>query len=129
MGDVDFLDQAANNYRVLIHGKKSGRPSFTQILNGAIINACKIHQVNAEEPVDLLMFPQNVTRHYLRLGTKNQNHRRPAFIVSDIVLEKGGHFNQTGEATTLPVLSQEVHVGMREVQCYILFEPRLLQSV
>lgn len=93
MGGVDLLDQAANNYRVCIRGKKWWWPLFTQMLNVAVVNSWKIHQLIADEPVDLLAFLRNVTRYYLRLGTKDHYiRRRPASIVSDIVLDKGGHF-------------------------------------
>lgn len=93
MGGVDLLDQAANNYRVRIRGKKWWWPLFTQMLNVAMVNSWKIHQLTADEPVDLLAFLRNVTRYYLRLGTKDHTiRRRPASIVSDIVFDKGGHF-------------------------------------
>lgn len=93
MGGVDLLDQAVNNYRIHIRGKKWWWALFTQMLNMATVNAWKIHQVVSDEPMDLLAFLRTVTRYYLRLGTRNQSiRRRPASTVCDIVLDKGGHF-------------------------------------
>lgn len=93
MWGVDLLGKAVNNYRVRIRGKKWWWPLFTQMLNTAIISAWKIHQIIVDEPIDLLAFLGNVTWYYLRLGIRNHSiRRRPASIVSDIVLDKGGHF-------------------------------------
>jgi hypothetical protein len=56
MGGVDLLDQAVNNYRVTMQGKKWWWPLWTHMLNVSVVNN------NAK--VDLLQFIREITRYY-----------------------------------------------------------------
>lgn len=42
MGGVDLFDNATNNYRIRIRGKKWYWPLFTNALDAAMVNAWKI---------------------------------------------------------------------------------------
>lgn len=45
MGGVDLFDNAMNNYRIRIRGKKWYWPLFTNALDAAMVNAWKLHCV------------------------------------------------------------------------------------
>jgi N-glycosylase/DNA lyase len=67
MGGVDLLDQAVNNYRVTMQGKKWWWPLWTHMLNVSVVNAWRLHSlVNNNTKVDLLQFVREITRYYLR---------------------------------------------------------------
>ena len=55
MGGVNFLDKQVTLYRTRIHGKKWRFPIFTQMLDVAVVNCWKIHNiVNKDENLTLL---------------------------------------------------------------------------
>ncbi|GLV46153.1 hypothetical protein CBL_02869 [Carabus blaptoides fortunei] len=55
MGGVDLHDQAVNNYRISIFGKKWWWPLFTHMLNTTMVNAWHLHKIaNKNESLDLL---------------------------------------------------------------------------
>lgn len=93
MGGVDLADQAINNYRIGIRGKKWWWVLFTQMVNLAVVNAWKLHSQASDTPLDLLSFTRNVTRYYLRLGVKTSTFRRgPPTVPGDVVRDGPGHF-------------------------------------
>lgn len=91
MGGVDLLDQAVNNYRVSVQGKKWWWPLWTHLLNITVVNAWKLH-VLAGGQLDLLNFLRNVTRHYMRSFSKASISRHPPTTPQSIVQDSRGHF-------------------------------------
>lgn len=93
MGGVDLLDQAVNNYRISIQGKKWWWCLFTHMVNVSVVNAWRIHNLACENKTDLLTFVRNITRHYLKCCTKSSISSRPSgTIPTSIKKHEGGHF-------------------------------------
>lgn len=93
MGGVDLLDQAVNNYRVTIQGKKWWWPLWTHMLNVAVVNAWRLYSMaNADENIDLLLFVRNITRHYLRNFEKQTLQSKPAIVPRSLIASESGHF-------------------------------------
>jgi hypothetical protein len=93
MGDVDLLDQAVNNYRVTIQGKKWWWPLWTHMLKVSVVNAWRLHSlVNNNTKVDLLQFVREITRYYLRNFEKHSIQRRPPTVPRSIAQSEFGHF-------------------------------------
>jgi hypothetical protein len=96
MGGVDLLDQATNNYRISIKGKKWWWVLFTHMLNVTMVNAWKLYLHASSTKCDLLDFMRNISRHYLTCFQKSSYiRRRPIGTVPEsIIQDKGGHFPQ-----------------------------------
>nr|CAI5855414.1 unnamed protein product [Callosobruchus analis] len=95
MGGVDNNDQGVNKYRIAVRGKKWYWVLFTSMLNVALVNAWKLHQMVSDEKMDLLLFTRNVTRYYLRFSTKaNVKSRNSSTVPWSIVQDSNGHFPQ-----------------------------------
>ncbi|XP_031343006.1 piggyBac transposable element-derived protein 2-like [Photinus pyralis] len=98
MGGVDLLDQSVNGYRVAIHGKKWWWVLFTHMINVTVVNAWRLYQLAfPQDPMDLLLFQRNVTRHYLRSYNKSIQRRstssRPSGSLPRSLLDDPtGHF-------------------------------------
>lgn len=93
MGGVDLLDQAVNNYRVSIQGKKWWWCLFTHLVNVSAVNAWRLRLLACNEKTDLLTYIRNVTRHYLRCYDKTNYKKRPsASVPKSILQDEGGHF-------------------------------------
>lgn len=91
MGGVDLLDQAVNNYRICIQGKKWWWPLWTHMLNVTVVNAWRLHAL-AGGNIDLLNFIRCISRHYLRVFEKAQHSRHPSTVPRSIVRDEGGHY-------------------------------------
>ncbi|KAJ8928709.1 hypothetical protein NQ314_018719 [Rhamnusium bicolor] len=83
MGGVDLLDQAVNNYRINIQGKKWWWPLFTHMLNVSVVNAWRIQNLSCEKNTDLLTFVRSIARHYLRCFEKIQYIEKAFWIRSN----------------------------------------------
>nr|XP_023013431.1 piggyBac transposable element-derived protein 2-like [Leptinotarsa decemlineata] len=94
MGGVDLQDQAVNNYRINIRGKKWWWVLFTHMINVSVVNAWRLHQLASQEKMDLLAFQRDIARHYLVMFLKGEFSRtRPSVSLPDgIRLQEGGHF-------------------------------------
>ena len=93
MGGVDSNDQSVNNYRIAIRGKKWYWALITHMLNVALVNAWRLHQLVSDNKMDLLLFIRNITRYYLRLSPKGTGKLRNSASVShDIVQDARGHY-------------------------------------
>lgn len=95
MGGVDLLDQAVNNYRISIQGKKWWWPLWTHMLNVALVNAWRLHSLtNNSQKMDLLNFLRHVSRHYLRNFEKHSYQKKTRNIPQSLVASEFGHFPQ-----------------------------------
>nr|CAI5847463.1 unnamed protein product [Callosobruchus analis] len=97
MGGVDNNDQGVNKYRIAVRGKKWYWVLFTSMLNVALVNAWKLHQMVSDDKMDLLLFTRNVTRYsyYLRFSTKaNVKSRNSSTVPRSIVQDSNRHFPQ-----------------------------------
>nr|CAI5833783.1 unnamed protein product [Callosobruchus analis] len=95
MGGVDNNDQGVNKYRIAVRGKKWYWVLFTSMLNVALVNAWKLHQMVSGDKIDLLLFTRNVTRYYLRFSTKaNVKSKNSSTVPRSIVQDSNGHFPQ-----------------------------------
>lgn len=94
MGGVDLNDQCTNNYRIGIRGKKWWWCLFTHMVNIAMTNSWKLHQLvaSAEEKVSLLEFTRYVTRYYLHLNNKKRKSNRPCPVPNAPRQDNTGHF-------------------------------------
>ena len=97
MGGVDLFDQATNCYRISIRGKKWWWMLFTHMLNVCMVNAWMIHKTCSSDPMDLLCFLRNVTRHYLSISRKREclpgpSARSTGSVPQSIVDDPEGHF-------------------------------------
>lgn len=94
MGGVDLLDQAVNNYRISIQGKKWWWPLFTHMINLAIVNAWRISLISNNSKMDLLSFHRSITRHHLMNFTKSvyTRNRPQGSVPLSIVRSNNNHF-------------------------------------
>lgn len=93
MGGVDLHDQAVNNYRISIFGKKWWWPLFTHMMNMAIVNAWHLHRISHKSNnLDLLGFVREISRFYLRSFEKNKKNRPSGSVPTSIRATEGGHF-------------------------------------
>lgn len=93
MGGVDLLDQAVNNYRICIRGKKWWWPLFTHSLNVAVVNAWRLHLLAHKDNMSLIKFHRSVTQHYLKsFGKATVSKRGPVSLPRSIAKDGIGHF-------------------------------------
>lgn len=98
MGGVDLHDQAVNNYRISIFGKKWWWPLFTHMINMAVVNAWHLHRIShTSNNLDLLGFVREVTRFYLRSFDKTKKNRPSGSVPASIRATEGGHFPKKEE--------------------------------
>lgn len=94
MGGVDLLDQAVNNYRVSIQGKKWWWSLFTHMLNVCLVNAWRLQVESGNKTMDLLPIQREVARCYLRSFQKSTyTRKRPiGSVPASVIRDEGGHF-------------------------------------
>ena len=86
-----------NEGRKLFRGKKWWWILFTHMLNVCMVNAWIIHRTCISDPMDLLCFLRNVTRHYLSISRKRERLQGPSArstgsIPQSVVDDPEGHF-------------------------------------
>ncbi|CAH2095727.1 unnamed protein product [Euphydryas editha] len=80
MGGVDELDQSVSLYRIAVHGKKWWWILFTYVIDMPVSNACRLHAMTNNNPMDQLMFRRHIARFYLRQGEQTKS-RQAASVV------------------------------------------------
>lgn len=93
MGGVDQADQSISLYRTAIRGKKWWWVLFTYMLDLAVANAWRLHNLTNDTKLDQLQFRRYIARHYLR-QTESEILRPTASIVPSLQHDGRGHFPQ-----------------------------------
>ncbi|GLV44632.1 hypothetical protein CBL_20544 [Carabus blaptoides fortunei] len=89
MGGVDLHDNAANNYRIRVRGKKWYWPLFTNGLDSAMVNAWKLHCLFRKHIENKPIMPQLNFRLYVTecLLVAKQKPRSKATAPSEVPTE------------------------------------------
>ena len=101
MGGVDLLDKQVTLYRTRIHGKKWWFPIFNQMLDVAVVNCWRIHNiVNKDENLTLLETRRRLTLPLLSKTSSSNRHRpkpqrsilRRERVSEEVRYDSGNHF-------------------------------------
>ena len=102
MGGVDLLDKQVTLYRTRIRGKKWWFPIFTQMLDVAVINCWRMHNIvlNKDENLTLLKARRRLTLALLSKTSSSNRHRpgpqrsilRRGRVSEEVRYDSGSHF-------------------------------------
>lgn len=96
MGGVDLHDNAVANYRINIRGKKWWWPLFINLIDGAVVNAWKLHRlIYDEKPRSQIDFRSELARCLLQKNKSGKSlyyrGRASKIPLSEVRLDNVGH--------------------------------------
>ena len=84
MGGVDLMDEAINNYRIGVRGKKWYWPIFTWLIDACLANAWHLHR-KGHKDVTQLQYRREIAQAWLiKFGTAKKVGGRPATSISSL---------------------------------------------